>query len=827
MADLYLKIPSNTSEKMMPYDISELNLTDGRLYTLDLVTDFRGETVNTTAILKRKLSQLFSENHNHVEFIDIKVSRLRGFFVKQVVVDKRNFLTFVTHRNYGDFQGDYSVRVIQYIENQGELTEVIPHPESPLQHAAAHSARPGRDKDLTITIRRGENENSPPARGRVMSNLLSDKREMIAVLNHFNLLGKTDLAAKPTPGIPTIEISLKEPVVTYQDTDPIATNPMLIYEPSPQMHEAGSSELWAHIDVEKGPKPKKLTIEGIVGRASIDEVLHRLKYHGDIVSEPEQKYWSDNEDDPLSKVATGDLVIVMKLRIEINFLFIGNNAFKVFYPNQPIQCSHCWSWSHRLSSCWAKDQSRQSLLQDYVRKWKNQVGYEPRRPMTPQEATGTSSSGSDSSVFTATSQVQTPARSKKEEKKHEPRAAPEARPGSRGSATETTLDQEVPPKPQRHQDPPLASKPPLAPKPSPRKTRREGDQEPQLIGTMGQEVLSQDPQDSVLQVKPNPTQKAARSSNSSPIKPKPLDLPLSRRSDEEAKKESLPQGSPREEEKIISPHGSPKAKKATLGRMSDGEARKESLPQGPTRGEEMMMKTTRRTMNKGTSTSSESDANNEQNDNTRSNKLMDSPANILEDFRNKYQDDAKNNVDSDPETEARPRDDDDKKADEDHNTGAASEDEASDKVGEADSESNYDNDDDDADNGDDETKSITDQRPAKTDTETTDRRQIKKRKASPLERDQKTTGTGRRIYAEKLKSTFFAKVMKIKEKAERKDNPLVTKQNLKLELELLVEKYYEDMFNPTGTLIDPAANANWEAMMKEKDLILKMLVRTK
>ena len=49
----------------------------------------------------------------------------------------------------------------------------------------------------------------------------------------------------------------------------------------------------------------------------------------------------------------------------------------------------------------------------------------------------------------------------------------------------------------------------------------------------------------------------------------------------------------------------------------------------------------------------------------------------------------------------------------------------------------------------------------------------------------------------------------------------------KLELELLVEKYYEDMFNPTGTLIDPAANANWEAMMKEKDLILKMLVRTK
>ena len=127
----------------------------------------------------------------------------------------------------------------------------------------------------------------------------------------------------------------------------------------------------------------------------------------------------------------------------------------------------------------------------------------------------------------------------------------------------------------------------------------------------------------------------------------------------------------------------------------------------------------------------------------------------------------------------------------------------------------------------DETKSITDQRPAKTDTETTDRTQIKKRKASPLERDQKTTGTGRRIYAEKLKSTFFAKVMKIKEKAERKDNPLVTKQNLKLELELLVEKYYEDMFNPTGTLIDPAANANWEAMMKEKDLILKMLVRTK
>ena len=135
--------------------------------------------------------------------IDIKVSRLRGFFVKQVVVDKRNFLTFVTHRNYGDFQGDYSVRVIQYIENQGELTEVIPHPESPLQHAAEHSARLGRDKDLTITIRKGENENSLPARGRVMSNLLSDKREMTAVLNHFNLLGKTVLAAKPTPGIPS------------------------------------------------------------------------------------------------------------------------------------------------------------------------------------------------------------------------------------------------------------------------------------------------------------------------------------------------------------------------------------------------------------------------------------------------------------------------------------------------------------------------------------------------------------------------------------------------------------------------------------------------
>ena len=107
----------------------------------------------------------------------------------------------------------------------------------------------------------------------------------------------------------------------------------------------------------------------------LEQVKHRLSYHGEIVSDLEPMVWID----PLERhvgIANGDIRVFMKIKIEFNFLLFGRDAFKVSYPNQPPQCSVCYSFAHRANACDRRHIGRVSLHWDYLQKWKRLVGYE-------------------------------------------------------------------------------------------------------------------------------------------------------------------------------------------------------------------------------------------------------------------------------------------------------------------------------------------------------------------------------------------------------------------------------------------------------------------
>ena len=69
-------------------------------------------------------------------------------------------------------------------------------PDTPLKMVERFNDIDGHNKELTITIRRGLDPTDKPAFGLKTFNLMSDPREVIKVLKHFDLVGKI---ARPLP----------------------------------------------------------------------------------------------------------------------------------------------------------------------------------------------------------------------------------------------------------------------------------------------------------------------------------------------------------------------------------------------------------------------------------------------------------------------------------------------------------------------------------------------------------------------------------------------------------------------------------------------------
>ena len=723
MTELYLKMPDNTDD---------LQLSDDKLYTLDLRVDFRGEMISSSGSLEKKLNQLFSGNTNPVEFKDIRVTKLRGFLVHQVVVDKINFLILINHQNYGDFEGDYSIRVLNYSENEQGKDDVNLHPDSPLKLVPTGETRSGFDKELTITIRRSADENSAPARGLVMHNLLSEKREMIRVLQHFNLIGKLTRAAKPTPSIPTIEVALTESVADLVQKDAINTDPLLIYDPTPQMKDSGGSQLWAHIDVDKGPRAKKLTIEGVVGRTNLEEIIHRLRYHGELLAEPVKNVWSSEGDDPVFEVETGELTVVMKLRVELNFIFYGNTAYKVFYPSQPAQCSQCYSWSHKIASCYRRDESRLQLMQDHVAKWKEQVGYQPRETGTIQDRS-TQLDSSDEST---------------EEVEEDDPTKPAVTPKKDDAET----DHLTPQRPKKL-DYGLDGSDAVSGQGGATSHERLPDEEKDITPKMKQNA-SEVKKDNELREKQDKAgdeedNQSLAEDDSTNTDAKPADKLAGKFPASPGEKQDLRSGKP---------EISPKPKR--MPRMS------------------------------------------KEPDVASTAKLLDSPASILSDFKDTYEE---ANAGEEALTKDFAGNGEEVKNGEQSGTEGGSETEGWERVMKQRKPKK-------------ETKQP---KPAK-------REVSNKRKApSPLMKELKTSGSGRKIYAEKLKSTFFAKALRIKENALKAGESTVKKEKCKKDLEILTNESKEAMFNNDNGPVDPSASENWDEMMRERDDILEILTKKK
>ena len=346
-------------------------LLDGRYYSLDLEVAFRGDPIRNDLALKRKLDSLFDWN---ITFIQVKVARRGSSFAHQVVVDKQNFIAFRNSTSYGEFPGDYTIRVKGFHVNPINDENPFITPDSPVKLASyAQKVKEGSENELTITIRRGKEASDQPAKGLVVFNLLSDMSEVIKIIDHFNLGGRITKVAKPTPGIPTLEIKLTDTLQNLVNQEVINKDPILIYDPTPQSKAAGNTALYAHARIDTGISPRRVLIEGVSGRVDQDELKHLLSYHGEIISELQPQIWS--QEGPLAGVENGDMVCIMRLKVELGYAIINNQAFKVTYANQALQCSNCFSWQHQARTCDKRDENRRDLLHEYKRKWQRQVGF--------------------------------------------------------------------------------------------------------------------------------------------------------------------------------------------------------------------------------------------------------------------------------------------------------------------------------------------------------------------------------------------------------------------------------------------------------------------
>ena len=371
--NLFLKIPerSETWEEVIPYNST---------FTVELNVKFRGEEIKTTDQLGFKLDKLFGRE---VWFKDVNVSRPRAYFVFQVVLDSKNLLALVKHENFGKFEGDYTVELISYKFNKTGSGTVEEVEDTPLKRFEGFAAREGEEKELVITMRRGSNPSDAPAKGMQTFRILTELAEVTKILKHFNLIGKVTRVSKATPAIPTLAIALKLNLEDVIDT--LNEEPMLVYNPSPQSRDTGSTELWAHLRLNKNQLTKRVTIEGIFGRASIEEIRHKLSYHGKIRGELTATTWTRDEDEEMVNVENGDLSLNMDIVYELNYLIMGRTAYRVNYQGQHIQCNYCYSWDHVARSCWRRDERRDDLLRSYYEKWKRQMNFQKMEDLSMME----------------------------------------------------------------------------------------------------------------------------------------------------------------------------------------------------------------------------------------------------------------------------------------------------------------------------------------------------------------------------------------------------------------------------------------------------------
>ena len=349
------------------------NLPNDNYLYLDLVVNFRGEQIKTEGALRKRLELLLMIYPN-----EVKVERKGRDFRYTILVSKGDLLEMINNENYGVFPGDYTI-MIQHIkldneDNEGPETGPELPSRSMVEADAARSPR-----ELTIVIRKGDNVLDAPARGMTVFNLLSDETEVVRILEHFNLVGKILRVAKACPGIPTLEIELTVDLDELVDSGMINTNPMPLYEPTAQSAERlGHSPLFAHAKIDKGATAKRVQIEGVNGRVSLEHLRHLLSFQGEIVSDLEELTWKVDEGHSLSGVKNGDIVVFMKIHTDFSFVIIGDYAYKSMYAgNDNSQCSTCFSFKHRAVFCSKRDENRRVLLKDYEMKWKRTMNYVP------------------------------------------------------------------------------------------------------------------------------------------------------------------------------------------------------------------------------------------------------------------------------------------------------------------------------------------------------------------------------------------------------------------------------------------------------------------
>ena len=360
-------------------------MDDDGLYSLDLEASFTGETIRNEDQLYRKLEALFEG----LSYRDLKVTRQGNDFLSLAVVDKENFLGIIRHMNYGDFPGDYSFKISNFFEYGGDDEDKPEGQDTVLKLIPAENIIDGMDREITITIRRGQEPTDRPARGLQVFNLMANPEEVVKILKHFKIEDKITRVTKATPQRPTLQVRLKEPVHQIFGEEAYH-HPIRIYNPTPQLIETGASELWAHLHSSSEKPARKVTVEGIHGVINLEDVKHRLKFHGELTSELQPEVWRPDDENYLSGIPNGEISVYMKLKYELNYLVFGRESFRVTYANQSVGCSICFSWSHRAASCTRRHMGRDRLRLDYLQRWKNLVNFTERSPEEGNQVSTTS-----------------------------------------------------------------------------------------------------------------------------------------------------------------------------------------------------------------------------------------------------------------------------------------------------------------------------------------------------------------------------------------------------------------------------------------------------
>ena len=347
------------------------SLGDDQLVTVDLGIWFRLEKINSNYGFQRKMTSLFPE----VNFCDLKVSRRGGDTYHRAILNTRNLSKLINSPNLGTFGDDYSIGINGvHINEEEEGEEGADIPDTPLK--AVEENKKVEDNVLQIDLRKSSEKNGPMARGVHTYNLLSNFTEVESILTHFNIaLEDVEALIKPTPAIPSLLVGLKKNLTDWVKENDVRRDPFLLYDPSPQSERMGRSQIWAHAVLEDNQYERRVTIEGIYKRVSEAEIVYNLSYNGDVLTKPQPATWKGTD------LPNGDLVVNMRLKMEMNFIIIKGEAFKVSYAKQERQCSHCFSFCHKNYECEKWETDARTLMFDYYKKWQKQVGYKDFQPL--------------------------------------------------------------------------------------------------------------------------------------------------------------------------------------------------------------------------------------------------------------------------------------------------------------------------------------------------------------------------------------------------------------------------------------------------------------